>query len=68
LGGEAIEKARPNIAPINFLFFYQWLVRKRTGHAPRGQLKKILSQEPCVKKSEDLFLEKYPFLEKCPYF
>jgi len=52
------------IASISLPLFYQWRVRGRTGHAPRAHLKGTLHQEPRV-KSEDLFMEKYPFREKC---
>jgi len=40
------------IAPISLPPLYQCQLRGRTGHAP----------------SEDLFMEKYPFLEKCLFF
>jgi len=38
-------------------------VRECTGHAPRAHLKGMLHQESRI-KSEDLFMEKYPFPEK----
>jgi len=52
------------IAPISFPPFHQWQVRRRTGHAPRNHLKGTLHQEPHI-KSEDLFMEKRLFPEKC---
>jgi len=52
------------IAPIILSSFYQWRVKGRTGHTPRAHLKGTL---PRV-KSEDLFMEKYPFLEKYSSF
>jgi len=55
------------IAPISLPPFYEWRVRGRTGHAFRAHFKETLHQEPCV-KSEDLFMEKYPFPKKCLTF
>jgi len=46
---------------------YQCRVRERTGHAPRAHLKRTLHQELRL-KSEDVFMEKYPFLEKYSSF
>jgi len=54
-------------APISLPPFYQWRVRGRTGHAPWAYLKGTLHQEPRV-KSEDLFMDKYPFSKKLPIF
>jgi len=66
-------KEAPNreIAPIclppSLLFinggFYQWRFINGAGHAPGVHLKGTLHQKPHV-KSEDFFMEKYPFPEK----
>jgi len=44
------ETPRPReIAPISLPPFYQWRVRRCTGHAPGVHLKRTLHQKPHVK-------------------
>jgi len=61
------EQQDREIAPISLPPFYHWRVRGLTGHAHRAYFKGTLHQEPRI-KSEDLFMEKYPFPENSYLF